>query len=60
MNRFDREFWEGARETALAFYDYIEGRKDVPADVHGLAEKLLRETAAKKNREFREAVGIIP
>ena len=58
MNRFDREYWDGAREMALMFYESLRGRKDVPEDLKKLAETALRETAERKNRDFREALGL--
>ena len=58
MNRFEREFWDGAREAALTIYDAVKDRGDVPEDVRRLARGLLEETGARKNREFREALGI--
>jgi len=33
MNCFDLQYWEGARESALAIYEYVNERKDVPDDV---------------------------
>lgn len=59
MNRFDREYWDGAREMALMFYDSMRGRKDVPDDLRKLAETALRETGERKNRDFREAIGVV-
>ena len=59
MNRFDREYWDGAREMALMFYESIRSRKDVPEDLKKLAEIALHETAERKNRDFREALGVI-
>lgn len=56
MNRFDLQYWEGAREAALAVYTFVSTRQDVPEDVRGFATALLRETAEKKNRDFREAL----
>lgn len=58
MNRFEREFWDGAREAALTVYDAVKDRADVPEDVRTLARELLEETGAQKNREFREKLGI--
>ena len=58
MNRFDREYWDGAREMALMFYDSMRGRKDVPEDLRKLAETALREAGERKNRAFREALGV--
>ncbi|MGH9030264.1 MAG: hypothetical protein ACRDV4_11710 [Acidimicrobiales bacterium] len=58
MNRFDREYWDGAREMALMFYESLKGRKDVPGDLKKLAETALRETGERKNRDFREALGV--
>ncbi len=58
MNRFDREYWDGAREMALMFYESVRGRKDVPEDLRRLAETALRETGERKNRDFREALGV--
>lgn len=59
MNRFDREYWDGAREMALMFYESLRRRKDVPNDLKKLAETALRETAERKNRDFREAIGVV-
>ena len=59
MNRLEREYWDGAREMALMFYETIRARKDVPEDLKKLAEIALRETAERKNRDFREALGVI-
>ncbi len=59
MNRFDREYRDGAREMALMFYDSIKSRKDVPEDLKELAETALRETGERKNRDFREAIGVV-
>ena len=58
VNRFDREYWDGAREMALMFYESMRGRKDVPDDLKKLAETALRETGERKNRDFREAIGV--
>jgi hypothetical protein len=58
MNRFDREYWDGAREMALMFFDSMRGRKDVPEDLKKLAETALREAGERKNRAFREALGV--
>ena len=58
MNRFEREFWDGAREAALTVYQLIEKRADVPDDIRLRVVDLLRETGERKNREFREAIGI--
>jgi hypothetical protein len=58
MNRFEREYWDGAREMALMFYDSIRSRNDVPDDLKSLAEIALRETGERKNRDFREAIGV--
>lgn len=60
MNRFDREYWDGAREMALMFYESMRSRTDVPEDLRALAETALRETAERKNRDFREALGVSP
>lgn len=58
MNRFDREFWDGAREMALLFFESMRSRRDVPDDLKVLAETALRETAERKNRDFRDALGL--
>ena len=60
MNRFDREFWDGARESALAIYTAVEGRQDVPSDVRQLVRRVLIEAGERKNRDFREALGLRP
>ena len=59
MNRFDREYWDGAREMALMFFDSMRVGKDVPDDLKKLAETALRETGERKNRDFREAIGVV-
>lgn len=59
MNRFDREYWDGAREMALMFFESIRSREDVPEDLKKLAEIALHETAERKNRDFREAIGVV-
>ena len=58
INRFDWEYWVGGREIALMFYESMKGRKDVPDDLKRLAETALRETGERKNRDFREAIGV--
>ena len=58
MNRFDREYWDGAREAALATWTFLKGRSDVPKEISAFVESLLRETGERKNRDFREAVGL--
>jgi len=58
VNRFDREYWDGAREMALMFHESIKGRRDVPDDLKRLAETALRETGERRNRDFREAIGV--
>ena len=58
MNKFEREFWDGAREAALTVYDSVHNRADVPKDVQDLVADLLRETGERKNREFREQLGL--
>ncbi len=54
MNRFDLAYWEGAREAALAMYEYVHDRLDVPEDVRAYAVRILRESAERKNKTFRE------
>jgi hypothetical protein len=46
--------------AALAVYDAVSKRSDVPEDVRHYVEALLREAADRKNREFREALGLSP
>jgi hypothetical protein len=58
MNRFDAQFWEGARESALAIYDFVKGRPDVPLEVKEFAHRVLVNAGEKKNREFREAISL--
>jgi hypothetical protein len=58
MNRFEREWWDGAREMALVFYEALRERKDVPDDLKEMAATALRETAERKNRAFREEIGV--
>lgn len=58
MNRFEKEYWDGAREMALMFYESMRSRTDVPGDLKQLAETALRETAERKNRDFRDALGV--
>jgi hypothetical protein len=40
------------------FYESIKGRRDVPDDLKRLAETALRETGERRNRDFREAIGV--
>jgi len=54
MNRFDLQYWEGAREAALAIYEYVNERKDVPDDVRGYVTRVLKESGERKNKGFRE------
>jgi hypothetical protein len=64
MNRFDKEFWDGARESALAVYNYLEelDRVGRPAsdEIRIFARQLLKETGDRKNKEFREVMGLMP
>lgn len=59
MNRFDLQYWEGAREAALAIYEVVNGRDDVPKDVREFVTAVLRRTGEKKNSDFREALGLL-
>jgi hypothetical protein len=54
MNRFDLQYWEGAREAALAIYEFVNERKDVPDDVRTYVTKVLKESGERKNKGFRE------
>lgn len=54
MNRFDLQYWEGAREAALTIYEYVNERKDVPEDVRSYVARLLKESGERKNKGFRE------
>jgi hypothetical protein len=54
MNRFDLQYWEGARESALAIYEYVNERKDVPDDVRAYVTRVLKESGERKNKGFRE------
>jgi hypothetical protein len=60
MNRFDLQYWEGAREAALAIYDYVGERKDVPEDVRSYVTRVLKESGEKKNKGFREELQLPP
>lgn len=40
------------------FYESMGGRKDIPDDLKKLAERALRETVERKNRDFRGAIGV--
>jgi hypothetical protein len=60
MNRFDLQYWEGAREAALAIYDYVGDRKDVPEDVRTYVTRVLRESGERKNKGFREELELPP
>jgi hypothetical protein len=42
----------------LAIYTAVEGRQDVPSDVRQLVRRVLIEAGERKNRDFREALGI--
>lgn len=54
MNRFDLQYWEGARESALAIYECVNERKDVPEDVRSYVTRVLKESGERKNKGFRE------
>jgi hypothetical protein len=54
MNRFELQYWEGARESALAIYEYVNERKDVPEDVRVYVTRVLKESGERKNKGFRE------
>jgi hypothetical protein len=54
VNRFDLQYWEGAREAALTIYEYVNERKDVPEDVRSYVARLLKESGERKNKGFRE------
>ena len=41
------------------FYDSIRSRSEVPDDLKRLAETALRETGERRNRDFREALGVV-
>ena len=41
------------------FYESMKSRKDVPDDLKDLAKTALRETGERKNRDFREAIGVM-
>ena len=60
MNRFDEKFWEGARESALAIHDYVNRRTDVPTEVREFVLAVLKRAGERKNRDFREALGLEP
>jgi len=60
MNRFDLQYWEGARESALAIYEYVNERKDVPEDVRTYVASVLKESAERKNKGFREELHLPP
>lgn len=54
MNRFDLAYWEGAREAALAMYEYLRDRRDVPEDIRAYVTQILKEAAERKNKAFRD------
>jgi hypothetical protein len=54
MDRSDLQYWEGAREAALAIYEYVHERHDVPDDVRTYVTSVLKESAERKNKGFRE------
>ena len=58
MNRFDLQYWEGARESALAIYEYVNERKDVPEDVRAYVTRLLKWSGERKNKGVREELGL--
>ncbi len=58
MNRFEEKFWEGAREAALAIHEAANRRSDVPTELRDFIEAVLRQAGEKKNRVFREALGL--
>ena len=54
MNRFDLQYWEGAREPALAIYEYVNEQKDVPEDVRSYVTRVPKESGERKNKGLRE------
>lgn len=58
VNRFEEKFWEGARESALAIYEYSNRRNDVPTELRDFIQAVLRQTGEKKNKVFRDAIGL--
>ncbi len=58
VNRFDLQYWEGARESALAIYEYVNDRKDVPEDVRSYVTRVLKESGERKNKGFREELDL--
>ncbi|MFZ0700081.1 MAG: hypothetical protein WAN74_07850 [Thermoplasmata archaeon] len=63
MNKFEAEFWSGAREATLAIRTYVTTRKPrgdpVPKDILDFVDRVLQETGEKRNRDFREALGLV-
>ncbi len=54
MNRFDFERVEGIRQGALAVYNAIKARPDVPRDVKEFALDIVRRAG---DRALRERLG---
>lgn len=54
MNRFELERVEGIRQGALAVYNMMKDRKDVPRDVRDFARELVRRAG---DRALRERLG---
>ena len=58
MNRFDRERIEGIREGALAVYNAMKDRADVPREVKAFALEVVRRAGDKGCEEALEQLGI--
>ena len=58
MNRFDRERIEGIREGALAVYNAMKNRKDVPGDIKRFALEVIRRAGDKGCEESLAQLGV--
>ena len=58
MNRFDRERIGGFREGALAVYNAMRNREDVPPDVRAFALDLVRRAGDANCAALLDALGV--
>ncbi len=58
MNRFDMERIGGLREGALAVYNAMKDRDDVPEDVKEFALEVIRRAGDKNCESLLEQIGI--
>lgn len=58
MNRFDRERVDGIRVGALAVYNAMRDRADVPAEIKQFALEVVRRAGDKGAEDSLEQLGV--